>query len=154
MTLTPRKITAAIRGLGIAAGVAALIALTGPFRYSDLGLPFPDTVAHAGLFYALSALMFASLPKSRTFELMLVLLGLGALSEFAQAAIGREASLHDMAGDAAGVFAAILPTYLAHLRTLTRAHPDSTFEELRRMDRRQGRRSPAFNPPPEPTAAR
>lgn len=144
MPLTPHRLMVALRWAGLAAGLCAAIALAGPFRYADLGLPFPDTVAHGLLFYGLGVLMLSALPRSRTADLALALLGVAAASEVAQSLVGREMSFHDVAGDAAGIVLAVGPTYLARFRTLVRTHPHATFAELRRMDRRQsGARSPA-----------
>lgn len=139
MSLTPHRLMTVIRVAGILAGLAALVALTGPFRYADLHLPFPDTVAHALLFYGLGALMLGALPRSRTSDLAWALAALGASSELAQSLVGREMSLHDFAGDMAGVALLVGPTWLAQFRAVLRAHPHATFEEIRRMDRRQGR---------------
>ena len=143
MTLTPHKLMIALRGGGIAAGLAALIALTGPFHYKDLGLPFPDTVAHGLLFYGLSVLMFGALPRSRMWDLAWALLALGAASEIAQAVVGRQMSLNDFLGDAVGVGAAFLPTLMGQLRTLVRSQPHTSFTELRAKDRRTARGAPA-----------
>lgn len=155
MTLTPHKLMTALRGVGIAVAIAALIALTGPFKYKDLGLPFPDTVAHGILFYGLAVLLIGALPRSRTFDLGWMLLVLGVATEIAQAIIGREASFKDFAGDAAGIAAAIAPTYLAQLRALVRTHPHTSFAELKTLDRRQGPRGRPVSPAaPETLAAR
>jgi VanZ family protein len=138
MSLTPKKLLSGLRFAGILGGLAALIALTGPFRYDELGLPFPDTVAHALLFYGLGALMLGALPRSRTSDLLSALVGLGIASEVAQSLVGREMSLHDFAGDLAGAALVFLPVYVGRFRELVRTHPDITFADLRRMDRRQG----------------
>ena len=143
MTLTPHKLMIALRGAGAGAGLAALVALTGPFHYNDLGLPFPDTVAHALLFYGLSVLMFGALPRSRMWDLIWALLALGAASEVAQAMVGREMSLHDFLGDACGVAGAFLPTLMGQLRVLVRAQPHTHFADLRAQDRRATRWAPA-----------
>lgn len=137
MLLTPHKLLTALRFVGILGGLAALIALTGPFKYAQLGLPFPDTVAHALLFYGLGALMLGALPQSRTLDLALALTGLGAASEVAQSLVGREMSLHDFAGDLIGVSLVIAPVYLSRFRDLVRIQPHVTFDDLRRMDRRK-----------------
>ncbi len=68
MRLTPHRVMQTLRVGGISAGVAAVIALAGPFRYEDLNLPFPDTVAHAALFYGVTLAMLTSLPKARANE--------------------------------------------------------------------------------------
>lgn len=144
MPLTPHKLLTALRFAGIVGGLAALIALTGPFKYAQLGLPFPDTVAHALLFYGLGALMLGALPRSRTVDLALALTGLGAASEVAQSLVGREMSLHDFAGDLIGVGLVIAPVYLSRFRDLVRTQPHVTFADLRQRDRRQaGARNPA-----------
>jgi len=138
MSLTPHRLLTALRFAGLLGGLAALIALTGPFTYSQLGLPFPDTVAHALLFYGLGALMLGALPRSRTPDLAAVLVALGIASEVAQALVGREISLHDFAGNLAGAALVFLPVYAGRFRELVRTHPHITFAELSRMDRRQG----------------
>ena len=137
MPLTPHMLMTGLRRAGVAAAAGAAIALTGPFHYSDLGLPFPDTVAHALMFYALTVMLLAALPRSRSAELALSMLVIGAASEVAQIPFGREASLHDWAGDAAGVAMAYAPAIVAELRALMRTHPHVSFSELRRRDRRQ-----------------
>lgn len=139
MPLTPHKMMMALRAAGVVAGLCATAALAGPFHYADLGLPFPDIVAHGLLFYGLSMLMFSSLPRSRTADLAVALLVVGIISELVQALVGREMSLADFAGDAVGVTLAFLPAYLAQFRALVREHPHATFAELRRMDRRRDR---------------
>lgn len=144
MLLTPHKLLTALRVAGVGAGFAALIALTGPFRYDQLGLPFPDTVAHVLLFYGLGVLMLSGLPRSRTADLACTLLGLGVASEMAQALVGREMSLYDFVGDVIGVSLVMLPVYVGRFRDLVRTHPHATFGDLRRLDRRQaGSRAPA-----------
>lgn len=146
MPLTPHKLMTMLRAGAVIAGVCAVAALSWPMRYEDLHLPFPDTVAHAMLFYALTLVATAALPRSRAFDVALAFVGLGAASELAQSLIGREMSFHDLFGDLAGIGAAYAPVAVARLRELARTHPDHTFAELRRMDRRRGRarRAPAL----------
>ena len=144
MRLTPHRLMIAMRAAGGIIGGAALAALTGPFRYDQLGLPFPDTVAHGLLFYGLGVLMLGSLPRSRTLDLAWALVGLGIASEMAQALVGREMSLYDFAGDLAGAALVFLPVYLGRFRDMVRTHPHVTFADLRGGDRRQaGARNPA-----------
>ena len=138
MPLTPHRLMMVVRAVGVLAALAALIALTGSFRYDQLGLPFPDTVAHALLFYGLGGLMLGALPRSRTSDLAWALVGLGVASEMAQALVGREMSLRDFAGDLAGVGLVVLPVYLVRFREQVRSHPHETFAEQRRLDRRRG----------------
>lgn len=144
MVLTPHRVMIWLRRGGAVAAMAAAFALTGPFHYSDLGLPFPDTVAHGLLFYALTLILLTCLPRSRTAELALAMAAIGGASEVAQAMVGREMSFHDFAGDCAGVLAAYAPVAVGRLRDLVRSHPHMSFAEIRRRDRRRGRRvSPA-----------
>jgi hypothetical protein len=150
MALTPHKLMTAFRRAGAVGAMAAAFALTGPFHYSDLGLPFPDTVAHGLLFYALTLALMVALPRSRAEDLALAMLAIGAASEVAQIPFGREASIHDFLGDAAGVVAAYAPVAAGRLRVLVRTHPHVSFAELRRGDRR--RRRPVRTPELEPTA--
>lgn len=137
MPLTPHKLIQILRLGAVLAGLAAVVALTGPFRYDDLHLPFPDTVAHALLFYGLTLAATGALPRSRAFDVALVFLGLGAASELAQSLVGREMSFNDLFGDTAGVALAYAPIALGRLRELARSHPHATFAELRRQDRRR-----------------
>ena len=139
MALTPHKLMVWVRRGGAATAMAAAFALTGPIHYSDLGLPFPDTVAHGLLFYGLTLILFACLPRSRSAELALAMVAIGAGSEVAQAMVGREMSFHDFAGDSAGVLAAYAPVVVGRLRDLVRTHPHVSFAELRNLDRRRGR---------------
>lgn len=143
LRLTPNDVMTAIRRGGLAAGLAAAAALTGPFHYKDLHLPFPDTVAHAMMAYALTLLAFGALPRWRATDLVRIGLGLSVGSEMIQALVGREMSLHDALGDGIGVACAYAPVAMGRLRELARTHPDLTFIELRRLDRRRGRPSRA-----------
>src|SRR5689334_3759730 len=124
MEFTPRQLMRLVRLAGIVAAAGAAIALTGPVKYRDLGLPFPDTVAHALLFYGLSTLMLGALPRSRTFDLALALVAIGAASEVAQGLVGRDMELGDWIADSLGVGAAFLPTVIARFRALARLFPD------------------------------
>jgi hypothetical protein len=114
-------------------------ALSGPFKYDDLHLPFPDTVAHAMLFYGLTLIATGALPRSRAFDVALAFVGLGVASELAQSLVGREMSFHDFFGDLAGITAAYAPVAVGRLRELARTHPHVSFAELRRTDRRSAR---------------
>ncbi len=139
MRLTPHKLMMMLRAGAVIAGLAAVAALSGPFKYDDLHLPFPDTVAHALLFYGLTLAATGALPRSRAFDVAATFLGLGLASELAQSLVGREMSLQDLLGDVAGVAAAYAPVAVGRLRELARTHPDTTFAELRRIDRRRTR---------------
>lgn len=146
MRLTPHKLMMMLRAGAVVAGLCAVAALSGPFKYDDLNLPFPDTVAHALLFYGLTLAATGALPRSRAFDVALSFVGLGVASELAQSLVGREMSFHDFFGDTAGVAAAYAPVAIGRLRELARTHPDTTFAELRRIDRRRAR-------PPRPAVA-
>ena len=140
MRLTLNQILNGLRAAGVCCAGATAVALTGPFHYEDLGLPFPDFVAHGLVFYGLAAIMLATLPRSRTLELALALVAVGGASEVAQAMVGRQMSLTDFAGDMAGVAAAMAPVFLTRFRLLVREHPEKTFAEVRALDRRRGGR--------------
>ena len=103
MRLTPHRVMQTLRVGGVSAGVAAVIALAGPFKYEDLHLPFPDTVAHAMLFYGVTLAMLTSLPRARANEVAMIALLLGGMSEVLQSVFGRSMSFHDFAGDSVGV---------------------------------------------------
>ena len=151
MRLTPHNLMQALRVGGVVAGVAAVIALAGPFRYEDLGLPFPDTVAHAVLFYGVTLALLTSLPRARANEVAVIAVLLGAMSEVVQATFGRQMSFQDFAGDTVGVAAAYAPVAITRLRELVRLHPHQTFAEIRAQDRRASRdigRRPATEPVP------
>lgn len=136
MRLTPYRLMQGLRVGGAVGGIAAVIALTGPFSYRDLGLPFPDHVAHALLFYSVTLAMLTALPRSRAGEVAIVAILLGAMSELAQAALGREASWKDFAGDSVGVAVAFAPVWVTRLRELVRTYPHLSFAEIRAQDRR------------------
>ncbi|WP_296596715.1 hypothetical protein [Phenylobacterium sp.] len=152
MQLTPHKLIGLLRIAAVVAGLAAVAALSGPFKYDDLGLPFPDTIAHGMLFYGLTLVATGALPRSRSLEIALAFVALGGASEFAQSLVGREMSFHDFFGDLAGVTAAYAPVAVGRLRELARTHPHATFAEIRRNDRRQRRRAPAEAAVPESLA--
>lgn len=139
MRLTPHFVMTALRRGGLCAGLAAVIALAGPFRYADLGLPFPDTVAHAILAYTLTVLALAAFPRSRSADVVRCALGLAIASEMAQALVGREMSLPDVVADAAGIAAAYAPVAIGRLRELIRTHPHTSFTDIRRLDPRRAR---------------
>ena len=151
MRLTPHRVMQTLRVGGITAGVAAVIALAGPFKYEDLGLPFPDTVAHAVLFYGVTLAMLSALPRARANEVAMIAVLLGGMSEVVQAVFGRQMSFQDFTGDAVGVAAAYAPVAITRLRELARLHPHLTFGEIRAHDRRTTRaigRRPASEIPP------
>lgn len=151
MRLTPHLLMMALRRGAAVGAAAAAILLTGPFRYADFHLPFPDTVAHGMMFYGLTVLGFGALPRSRSGEVALGALAVAAVSELLQALVGRSMSLDDLMGDAIGVTAAFVPVAIMRLRELARTHPHATFAELRRTDRRRARPAPATLGP-EPVA--
>jgi hypothetical protein len=146
MRLTPHTLMTAIRGAAVLGAISAAIALTGPFKYSDLHWPFPDTFAHAILFYGLTILGLGALPRHRAQDVALAAVAIGAASELAQGLVGREMSFHDLFGDSLGVAVAYGPVLVGRLRDLARTHPHVTFADLRRMDRRQGRERVAAKP--------
>lgn len=137
MRLTPHVLMRMFRAAGVVGAAAAVIALVGPLRYKDLGLPFPDTVAHAILFYGLTVAATTALPRSRASEVSLAMLGVAVASEVAQSFVGREVSFHDLFGDMLGIVTAYVPLAMNRLRELARTHPHTTFAELRRLDRRR-----------------
>lgn len=151
MRLTPHRVMQALRVGGVTAGVAAVVALAGPFKYEDLGLPFPDTVAHATLFYGVTLAMLSALPRARANEVAMIAIMLGGMSEVVQQVFGRQMSFHDFAGDTVGVAAAYAPVAITRLRELARLHPHLSFAEIRAQDRRTSRavgRRPASETPP------
>ena len=143
MALTPHLVMTALRRGGVVGAFAAVVALVAPFHYDDLHLPFPDTVAHAILAYGLTVLAFGAFPRSRAADVVRGAIGIAIVSEMVQALVGREMSLHDVAGDGAGIAAAYAPLAISRLRELTRTHPHLSFAELRRIDPRRARPSRA-----------
>lgn len=139
MRLTPHILMQVLRLGGVASGLSAVVALGGPFKYEDLGLPFPDTVAHAVLFYGVTLAMLTALPRSRASEVAVVAILLGAISEVLQSLFGRQMSWQDFAADTAGVAVAYAPVAITRLRELARTHPHHSFAEIRAMDRRKPR---------------
>lgn len=140
MRLTPRTVMKTLHAGGLCALVAAGVALTGPFHYDDLGLPFPDTVAHAILFYGVTLALLTALPRSRAAEVALGAVAVGAMSEVVQSLVGREMSLHDLAGDSIGVAFAYTPIAITRLRELIRTYPDLSFAEIHARDPRRGQK--------------
>jgi hypothetical protein len=136
MRLTPHVLMTALRRAGALGAVAAVVALLAPIHYSDLHLPFPDTIAHALLAYSLMMLSLGAFPRLRSSDIALAAFGLAVASEFAQSLVGREMSLHDIFGDSLGIAVAYGPVVIGRLRELVRTHPHLTFAELRRIDPR------------------
>jgi hypothetical protein len=147
MDLTPHKLMQLLRAAAIGAGLAATFALTGPIHYEDLGLPFPDTVAHAALFYGLSVLMLSALPRSRAGDLAAALVAIGGISEVVQGIVGRDMDWRDWLADSVGVAAAFTPVVAGQFRALVRRWPHTTFAELKRRDRRRPRTLAVESPP-------
>lgn len=137
MRLTPNTLMQTLRVGGLLALGSAGVALAGPFHYDDLGLPFPDTVAHAILFYGVTLALLTALPRSRAADIAVGAVAVGALSEIVQALVGREMSLHDFAGDCIGVTFAYAPVAITRLRELIRTYPDLTFAEISARDPRR-----------------
>jgi hypothetical protein len=141
MRVTPHLLMTTLRRAGAFGAIAAVVALLAPIHYSDLHLPFPDTVAHATLAYGLMMLSLGAFPRLRSSDIALAALGLAVASEFAQSLVGREMSLHDIFGDSLGIAAAYGPVAMGRLRELVRTHPHLSFTELRRIDPRYAKRS-------------
>ncbi|MGA1343751.1 MAG: hypothetical protein ACO33A_12060 [Hyphomonas sp.] len=76
-----------------------------------------DKVNHITGCYVLTLLILAALPGLRPSLLAALIVLAGGVVEAAQAEVGREASLSDFLANLAGVLAAVLPIWLARLRS-------------------------------------
>jgi hypothetical protein len=128
------------RGVLCAGAATVCVLMLGPFQGAERYFGLNDVAAHAVAFYALACLCFMAGPRLRRNDLALMLVGLGAAAEVAQAVVGRDASVHDVLADSLGVLAAWTPSQIETLRRLACEHPD---RPLGARDRRgaSGRRT-------------
>jgi VanZ family protein len=97
-------------------GVCALFML-GPFQALEQALIPWDKAAHFICFYMMTALLYVSFPHRRRPELTLLAVLIGAALELTQLFIGRDAELGDIAADAFGAYAVLVPMYIDRLRS-------------------------------------
>jgi len=104
-------------GLFAALGLFCGLALAPPG--TDLGVfanRTDDKAGHFGVFFLLGPLAAATFPGVRVAWIFLVLLLLGAATEFGQTFTGREASLEDLAANVLGLLAGMFPLAAYRLR--------------------------------------
>lgn len=144
--ITPYKVVLLTRALGVVCLITLSVLMLGPFQGLERYFGLNDTAAHAIAFYGLTIITFVIAPKRRRTDLAIMLLSFGVAVELAQAATGRSASVIDLLADTAGVTAALLPGIIERLRRDVRLYPMMSYAEIRRMDRRRKRRTPAQQP--------
>jgi VanZ family protein len=135
--LTPQRLVSLLRLGALVSGALLTALLLGPFQGLERHLGLSDTVAHAMAFYAVTVGLFAIAPHHRRTDLALAALAFGVVIELAQGLTGRSLSLLDLAWDAVGISAALLPGLVERLRHLVRVAPDQDFATLRAQDRRK-----------------
>lgn len=112
-----------IRLSAFLAGIALLGAITYvSFAPKGSGLPLlpalaSDKVNHVAGCYALTLLIVTALPGLRPSHVAALIVLAGGAVELVQGQVGREASLSDFLANLAGVLAAVLPLWLARLRS-------------------------------------
>jgi len=121
-----------IRTCLILLSVAVGILVLGPFQGAEEAFGLTDKEAHAIAFFALSVMLQLALPRVRRTDMALGLLMVGALIEVAQLFTGRSASVFDWMADAAGVGAALIPSYAETFRHYVRAAAAGRLQPRRR----------------------
>jgi VanZ family protein len=111
-----RASTKIARAALVVSGLACAIGMIGPFQGVEEAIIPWDKAAHFIAFYGLTALLYASFPDRRRFDLTLLAILAGAGTEVAQQLTGRDAGMDDLAADAVGAFAVLLPIWIERLR--------------------------------------
>lgn len=141
--ITPRRLLMLFRiAFVLAAGAGAALML-GPFQGLEQRIGLDDKTAHALAFYALAVSLFAVAPGRRRGDLALMVLSAAVLSEIGQGMTGRSMSLGDLAADALGLAAAMLPGWVESYRRAARLHPDRSLADIAATERRRGALAPA-----------
>ncbi|MFN3514030.1 MAG: hypothetical protein ACK41C_13360 [Phenylobacterium sp.] len=125
----------------LAAGfLVCAVGMVGPFQGVEEALIPWDKAAHFVAFYVLTSLLYVAFPRRRRVDLTLLAVFVGAGLEIAQGLSGRDMGLGDMAANALGAGAVLLPMYLQDLRA------------PRRVERRRSRT--VERPTAQPSAER
>lgn len=135
--MTPNRLVAMLRAGAAVSAIGLAVVFLGPFTWLVDVFHVSDKVAHATVFFGVTLTLFAIAPKWRRTDLALTALGLGVLIELAQGLTGRSVSLLDLAANATGILAAVLPGMVEQLRRYMRTSPDTPFAEIRTTDRRR-----------------
>jgi VanZ family protein len=94
--------------------------LFGPFQGAEAVFYLTDKQAHVLAFFALTTLSLAAAPRIRRGDLALVIVALAGATEIAQACVGRDGNVADMAADSIGVLLAWAPTHVTAIRASAR----------------------------------
>ena len=136
--MTPNRLVALLRVAAVFSAIGLTVLFLGPFTYLVDVFHVTDKEAHALAFFGVTVGLFAIAPRWRRMDLALAALAFGVLIELAQGVTGRSVSLSDLAADAVGILAALVPGLIEQLRRQVRTSPDATFADLRAADRRSG----------------
>lgn len=79
-----------------------------------------DKAAHAGAFYGLTLTALLAFPRRAAWLTGALVFLISGLIELAQPAFGRQASVFDLAANAAGISLALLPVWVSALRARPR----------------------------------
>ena len=137
---TPHRAVTVLRVLTLIVIILLLVFTLGPFQGAESKAGLNDKSAHVIAFYFVALLAFTIAPRTRRTDLALMALALGVLIEVVQGATGRSLSLTDLLSDAAGIAAAMVPTWVERLRHDARRNPFLPFADIVALDRRRSRR--------------
>ena len=112
-----RTSTKIARAILILSGLVCAVGMLGPFQGVEENFVPADKAAHFIAFYGLTAMLHAAFPNRRRLDLTLMAILAGAGVEVAQQLTGRDSGLDDVAADAVGAFAVMLPIWIERLRS-------------------------------------
>ena len=135
--MTPNRIVALLRIGAVVAACGLTLLFLGPFTYLVDVFHVTDKEAHAMVFFGVTLGLFAIAPRWRRTDLALAALAFGVVIELAQGFTGRSVSLTDLAANAVGILAALLPGLVESLRRHARTAPDVPFVDILAADRRR-----------------
>lgn len=137
MTLMPSNIVTLARATLLVSAPAAVVLFLAPASSLPPVLNISSGVAHAAVFYGLTAVAFVAFPRLRRSDMAGVSLVMGGMIELVQLATGGSARMSDWLAAVAGVAALYVPTVLEQMRHMARKHAYTTFSDLAANDRRK-----------------
>jgi len=137
MNLMPSNIVTLARATLLVSVPAAVVLFLAPASSLPPILNVGSGLAHAAIFYGITAVAFVAFPRLRRSDMAGVSVVMGGLIELVQLATGGSARIGDWLVAAAGVATLYAPSMLEQMRHMARKHAYSTFSDLAANDRRK-----------------
>jgi hypothetical protein len=96
---------------------------------------------HFAATYLVTVFSFAAFARSRRTDMVRIVILVALLAEIVRFLLAGGFGLLDLASDAAGAFAVLVPSFLERFRSLVRSDPKETFSMVYPNDRRRRSRT-------------